>query len=139
MKITANTIDEFFEKCDIHREKALAIDEIISKYELYSDRKLHKSDSVTLLGYGFVPYKNTCYDGEWPLISIAPQKNSLNLYVNVYENNEPISKKFIKAFGKSNVGISCITIRKLTDERLEAIDEIIKLATEKFQKVQKNK
>ncbi len=128
MKITANTIDEFFENCGKHKENAITIDKIISKYKIYGDRSLHESDSITLLGYNFVPYKNTCYDGVYPMISMAPQKNSLNLYINFfYRGNEPITKGFANIFGKSNVGISCIKIRKLTAERIDAINDIIKL------------
>ncbi len=131
MKIEVKNVDEFFNSLGKFKCIALEIDEIISGSNLYKDRNLHVTDSVTLLGYGFKPYKNTCYDGKWPMISMSPQKNSLNLYVMIYENDKNIISDYVEVFGKSNVGVGCIRIKVLNDNRIAAIKEIIAIASKK--------
>ncbi len=45
---------------------------------------LFESDSASkmqMIGYRFVDYQNTCYNGKWPLVSIAPQKNNISIYI----------------------------------------------------------
>ncbi len=131
MKIEAKTIQEFFNQCDEYTEIAKKIDSMIKETDLYKDRKLHSSDSITVLGYGFRPYKNTCYDGVWPLLSLSPQKNNLGFYVMIYEGGKSILEKYKDVFGKSNVGVGCIRIKKLNDERIKALKEIISVAATK--------
>lgn len=89
---------------------------------------LYKSEGKSqceMIGYKFVPYKNTCYDGEWPLVSVIPQTSSVNIYIMVVASGEYLVPSFVSYFGKSNCGKSCIRIKKLNDKKLEGLNLIL--------------
>lgn len=133
MQITVTTPEEFFDQCGAFKETAEHINLMLRGHSLYKDRKIHKTNSITLLGYGFVPYKTSSYDGMWPLISMAPQKNSLNLYVMVYENGKPIIEQYKEVFGKSNIGKGCIRIKKFSGPRQVAVSDMIKVVAQHYE------
>lgn len=134
MKMNVKTISEFFDSLEEYKEIGEFIDQTIQQTPLYKDRGLHQSESVVLLGYGFKPYKNTCYDGVWPLIGMAKQKNSLNLYVMIYKDGKSILDDYKDIFGKSNVGVGCIRIKKMNEIRKKAIEDIIAVANKEIEK-----
>ncbi len=128
MKVDATTPEEFFQNCGKYEGLAREIDSLLHDLDFAQDRRIHTSDSITLLGYGFTPYKNSCYDGLWPTISMAPQKSSLNFYAMLYEEGKPVVEQYKEIFGTSNVGVGCIRIRKLTPQRKAALEKIIHTA-----------
>lgn len=80
---------------------------------------------MSMVGYQLIDYHNTCYDGKWPVIAIAPQKSSVNVYVFAMKDGHYLLEDYISIFGKSNLGKSCIRIRKLNPERINALKEIV--------------
>ncbi len=125
MKTHSTSISQFFDNCGQYKNMAIEIDNLILETSPNIDRKLHNTDNTTILGYAFAPYKNSCYDGFWPIISIAPQKNNLSLYFMLFENGNSVVKQYAHIFGKSNVGVSCIRLKKLNEEKLDAIRELV--------------
>ncbi len=85
-----------------------------------------KSESeMTMVGYYLTTYKNSCYDGKWPLVAIAPQQNTVNIYVMLVEDGEYIVPKYSNYFGKSNVGKSCIRIRNMNDLKYNGLEQLL--------------
>lgn len=93
--------------------------------------KQHEN-SGTIIGYYVVPYKTNDYDGEYPLISIAPQKNNISVYVMVTVNGEYLVPKYGDIFGQSNIGKSCIRIRRMNDEKYEMLEALLRRAIDTF-------
>lgn len=91
-------------------------------------------DAMTIIGYYIVPYKTNSFDGEYPLISIAPQKNNISIYVMVTINGEYLVPLYGDAFGKSNVGKSCIRIKKMNEEKYDALEGLLQRAISTFNK-----
>ncbi len=127
MYVQANTIEELIEKSNnVNLFKELYQ---ILKEEIAQEGTLFKTDSnMTMIGFKYIKYQNTNYNGMWPLIAIAPQKNNISIYVLALENDEYIVQKYGKEFGKSNIGKSCIRIKKLDEKRIESLKVIIQKA-----------
>ncbi len=101
----------------------------IIEEEIKEKGTLFKTNSnMYLIGYKYMDYKNSNYDGKWPMISVAPQKNNISVYIFAFYNGKYIAEMYAHSFGKSNVGRSCIRIKKLDEEREKKLREIIKLS-----------
>ncbi len=83
------------------------------------------SSNMSVIGYYIQPYKTTTYESKYPMISIAPQKNNISVYVMVVVDGEYLATKYSDVFGKSNVGKSCIRIKKMNKQRYEALEKLI--------------
>jgi len=81
-------------------------------------------------GQGWLNFHYVCstYEGQYPRIVLKQQKEAVHFYVMLWVDGKPILENYTSIFGKSSVGKSCIRIKKLNDERRNAIVEIIRLA-----------
>ena len=82
-----------------------------------------------MLGYGSIPYKN--YKKEiidWPIVSLASQKNYISIYVCATEDGKYLAESYKDKLGKVSVGKSCIRFKKLEDLNLPALKELLKKA-----------
>lgn len=80
-------------------------------------------------GYGVLKYNN--YKKEiidWPVISLASQKNYISIYVCAVDGKEYIAEKYKDQLGKVSVGKSCIRFKKVEDLNLETIEKVLKFA-----------
>jgi hypothetical protein len=85
--------------------------------------------SSNMLGYGSFSYKGSNGKvGEWPIISLASQKNYISIYVCAIEGREYLAEKYKKDLGKVSVGKSCIRIKKIEDLNLEVLKKVLQLA-----------
>jgi hypothetical protein len=132
MKIAAETIEELFVKSDQHEELLRFIDRIIQNTAPDLKRYLCSSPSITMIGYGTIP------EEDWPLISLAPQKNSVNLYVAAEKDGVPLPQCYKDHFGKSAVGKSCIRIRTLKNADEQILKELVR-ETMLWEVLKKNK
>ncbi len=123
MKVPANSIEELLNYQSKYQEIFHEIYSILNK-GLEEEPKFFSTNSINMIGYRFVEYKNTNYNGMWPLVSLTYQSDGVRLYVFKYVDNQNISVKYKEVFGKSNMGQSCITIKKLTASRRQAIVDI---------------
>lgn len=81
-------------------------------------------------GYGSFKYKN--YKGQeidWPLISIASNKNYVSVYVCSVEDGEYIAEKYKAKLGKVSVGKSCIRFKRIEDVDETTLREVIRTAS----------
>jgi hypothetical protein len=88
--------------------------------------------AYNMLGYGSFPYRN--YKKElinWPIISLANQKNYISLYVCAVEGNTYVAEKYQKELGKVSVGKSCIRFKKIEDINLPVLKTVLQKAAKK--------
>lgn len=82
-------------------------------------------------GYGMFPYRNYKKEMiEWPVISIASQKNYVSLYVCSVIDGAYVAEKYKDTLGKVSVGKSCIRFKKLSDLNIEGLTKVLRLAGE---------
>lgn len=91
--------------------------------------KLKPHFAYNMLGYGSFKYKN--YKKEvidWPIISLASQKNYISLYVCCVIKGKYIAEQYKADLGKVNIGKSCIRFKKVKDLNIANLKKLIKLA-----------
>ncbi|MCC7289729.1 DUF1801 domain-containing protein [bacterium] len=127
--INAKTNEEYFAQLPIERRAPMAfIDQFIKE----NAPGLKPEFGYNMPGYGSFKYKN--YKKEiinWPVVSIASQKNYISIYICAVEGKEYIAEKYKKELGKVNVGKSCIRFKNVEDLNLDTLKTVLKLA-EKF-------
>lgn len=124
--VKAKTAKEYIDMLDPERKKIiLALDSLIKK----SSKTLTPHFAYNMPGYGSFKYKN--YKKEmidWPIVSVASQKNYISLYICALEDGEYVAEKYKDRLGKVSVGRSCIRFKKLEDLNLDEIEKVIKKA-----------
>lgn len=126
MKIVASTIEELFIKSEKHEELMRLIDSIVHESTPGLKRYLFAIDSMTMVGYGEMPPKETTEERIWPLICLAPQKHTVNIYIAAEKNGVPLPQYFIDSFGKTCVGKSCIRIRSVRRLDTDILRELVR-------------
>lgn len=125
MKVQAKTINELFAKSGIHEQLLRDLDRVIVSTVPEMSRQFFESPSISMIAYGMMPYKTTKTDGEWPVISLAPQKGSVNLYVMGLTCGEPIAEYYQDKLGKVSAGKSCIRIKKLESLDMQELKNLL--------------
>lgn len=124
--VKAKSIKEYFDQLAPERRGALEfLDKLIKKTA--PDLKPHFAYNMP--GYGSFKYKN--YKKkiiDWPVISIASQKNYISIYVCSVENGKYLAEKHKNELGKVSVGKSCIRFKKLSDLNLKTLEQVIQSA-----------
>jgi hypothetical protein len=88
--------------------------------------------AYNMLGYGSFPYKNYKKDDiEWPVISLANQKNYVSIYVCSVDKDGYIAEQYKDQLGKVSVGKSCIRFKKVEDVDLKILKKVLLLAAKK--------
>jgi len=103
--------------------------EFLHKFIQKTAPKLKSRFAYNMLGYGSFKYKN--YKKEiidWPVVSLASQKNYISLYICAVERGEYLAEKYKKDLGKVSVGRSCVRFKKIDDLNLKTLATVIKLA-----------
>ncbi len=126
--VEAKSIEEYFAALPPERKQAL---EFLQKTILDTAPSLKPIYLYNMPGYGSFKYKN--YRKEiidWPVISVASQKNYISVYVCALEGEGYLAEKHKGELGKVSVGKSCIRFKKIEDLNIEAFKKII-IAAEK--------
>jgi hypothetical protein len=78
-------------------------------------------------GYGMMPYQSSAMKqpGEWPLVSLAAQKNYISLYICAIIDGKYIAEIFKDRLGKVSIGKSCIRFKNIDNLNLETLKEIL--------------
>lgn len=82
--------------------------------------------AYNMLGYG--AFKTKDYKKEiieWPVISLASQKNYISLYVCSVVNGKYLAEKYKDQLGKVSVGKSCIRFKRLEDLNLAVVKKLL--------------
>ena len=79
---------------------------------------------TTIVGFGEYHYKyKTKREGDWFLVGFSPRKNHTTIYLMC-----DIRNLNFKGLGKFKKGKGCFYFRRLSDLRLDSLEEIIKNA-----------
>jgi len=85
-----------------------------------------------MIGYGVFHYLDSKKQRkDWPIISLANQKNYMSIYVCVVVEDKDAAEKYKKEFGKLSKGVSCIRFKKIEDINLETLKIVLQLAEKK--------
>ena len=79
MKIPARKIETLIAKSGDFQTLMVELDDFIMQILPSITREIFITSTMTMIGYGLMPYESTKHPSMWPVLSIAPQKNSVNL------------------------------------------------------------
>jgi hypothetical protein len=84
-----------------------------------------------MIGYGSFQYLDSKKQKrDWPIISLANQKNYISIYVCAVAGEQYAAEKYEKELGKVSVGRSCIRIKKIEDLNFDTLKIVLKIAEE---------
>lgn len=135
MKAHANTIEELFTASGEQEADMRALDKLIVKTAPKLKRHLFSGPSITMIGYGEMTWMNKSSSGVWPLISVAPQKGNISIYVAAEKDGVPLATIYRNRLGKTNNGKNCIRFKRLADVSMDELRTAILDAIE-WSKVQ---
>ncbi len=88
--------------------------------------------AINMIGFGQFHYKTKSgREGDWPVISLASQKNYISVYACGVRDGKYIAEYYAKEFPKASVGKSCIRFKKVEDIDLKALEKVLKEVAEK--------
>lgn len=127
--VKAKSVDEYVASIpEPRKSEILSIDNFIRK--TVPDLKIHFA--FNMIGYGSFKYLN--YKKEeinWPVISLASQKNYISIYVCALDRDKYIAEKYKSKLGRVSVGKSCIRFRKFSDININILEKVLKFAAKK--------
>lgn len=122
----AKTIKEYFAALPDERRESM---EFLDKFIKKTVPKLKPIFAYNMLGYGSFKYKNYKKETiDWPVISLASQKNYISLYVCAVEDGEYVAEKYKDKLGKVSVGKSCIRFKKVEGVNLPELKKVLQKA-----------
>ena len=128
MKVAANTREEYLAAAGEREPSLLAVDEVIRQAAPNLEPVYYKTDTMTMLGYGLVPYQSTAMKEPalWPIIALANQKNYMALYICAVDpDGQYVAEKNAARLGKVSCGRSCIRFKKLEALNLDVVRELV--------------
>ena len=130
MNVEANSIEELIERSGDHKEALQALGALVSAAVPRLERTLVAKPSITMIGYGDMPSPSAsaAEDDRWPIIGIAPQKATVNLYIAGEEAGVPLLEVYKGRLGKVSVGKSCARIRRIETVDTAGIVDLVKAA-----------
>ena len=91
--------------------------------------KLKPYYASNMIGYGSFYYLDSKKQKkDWPIISLASQKNYITIYVCALIKDKSEAEKYKKDLGKLTKGIGCIRFKKIDEIKLETLKTVLKLA-----------
>lgn len=135
MKVQANSIEELFSASGEQESDLRALERLIVQTAPALKRQLFRGPSITMIGYGEMTWMNKSSSGVWPLLSVAPQKGSISIYVAAEKDGVPLATIYKKRLGKTNNGKNCIRFKRLADVSIDELCNAILDAVE-WSKVQ---
>ncbi len=126
----AKTVKEYMASVPAERKEMM---EFLHAFIQKNAPSLKPHFAANMLGYGSFPYKSSSMKKmmEWPVISLASQKNYVSIYVCSIVNGKYLAETHAKDLGKVSVGKSCIRFKKLEDVNLDALKKVLKIAEKK--------
>lgn len=121
-------IEAWFTAAGPREQELRRVDELVMAAVPGIDRQLVTSGSTQLLGYGLRPYRPRSARTEttWPVISLAPQKRHLSLYVSAVVDGAYIAESRAGELGSVSCGKSCIRFTSLDAVDTEALSALLR-------------
>lgn len=126
MRVEAKSVDEYFAAAGEREPDLRQLDELIRGSAPSLTRVLFGGMTGKMIGYGMFHYKYASgKEGDWPIISLANQKNYMSLYICALENGQYVAESHADELGKVSVGKSCVRFKNASDVNLEALSTIL--------------
>ncbi len=94
--------------------------------------KLKPYYASNMIGYGSFYYLDSKKQKkDWPIISLANQKNYISIYVCTIVEDKAAAEKYKKELGKLSKGVTCIRFKKIEEINLQTLKTVLKLAEKK--------
>jgi hypothetical protein len=121
-------IDDWFAAAGPREEELRRVDALVMAAAPGIDRQLVPAGSGRMLGYGLMPYRprSARITTTVPLISLAPQKRHLSLYVCAVVDGEYIAEARAEQLGKVSCGKSCIRFPSLDTVDADALSALVR-------------
>ncbi len=125
MKIEATSIEELIQNSG-YIAIMQKLDNFMQQEFTSLERHLFAGKSITMIGYGLLTYQAKNNEEQfWPLISIAPQKNYVSIFIAGMKDDKPILEFYNHNFPKSMCGKNCLRISKISQIDFHIIKQII--------------
>ncbi len=121
-------IEEWFAEAGPREAELRRVDALVMAAAPGIDRQLVGSAGSRMLGYGLMPYRprSAREATQVPLISLAPQKRHLSLYVFAVVDGEYLAEARAARLGKVSCGRSCIRFTTLDQVDVVELDRLVR-------------
>jgi hypothetical protein len=121
-------IDEWFAAAGPREEELRRVDALVMAAAPGIDRQLVPAGSGRMLGYRLIPYRPRSAKATTsvPLISLAPQKRHLSLYVCAVVDGAYIAEARADQLGTVSCGKSCIRFTSLDTVDTDALSALVR-------------
>jgi hypothetical protein len=124
-KNEATSVEEYLLMVPNDRKKDI---DFLHEFIQKSVPKLKPYYASNMIGYGSFYYLDSKKQKkDWPIISLANQKNYITIYVCAIIE-DVAAAKYKKDLGKLTKGISCIRFKNIEEIKLETLKKVLKLA-----------
>lgn len=122
--VDATNVEEYIDSIpEPRKSEVIELDKFIQKVA----PSLKKHFAYNMIGYGSFHYKTKSgREGDWPVLSLASQKNYISIYICSIKDGKYLVETYGKRFGDVSTGKSCIRLKKLSDLKLDVLEEAIK-------------
>jgi hypothetical protein len=125
-KNEATSVEEYLLMVPNDRKKDI---DFLHEFIQKSVPKLKPYYASNMIGYGSFYYLySKKQKKDWPIISLANQKNYITIYVCAIIEDKVAVAEYKKDLGKLTKGISCIRFKNIEEIKLETLKTVLKLA-----------
>ncbi len=128
-KNAAKSVEEYLKMVPADRTKEI---DFLHDFIQKAVPKLKPYYASNMIGYGTFHYLDSKKQKkDWPIISLANQKNYISIYVCTIVEDNSLAEKIKSDFGKLSKGVSCIRFKNLNEINLETLKTVLRLAESK--------
>ena len=125
-KNAARSVEEYLSLVPPERRKEI---DLLHDFIQKAVPKLKPYFAANMIGYGSFYYLDSKKQKkDWPIISLANQKNYITIYVCTIIKDKAAAEKYKSELGKLTKGITCIRFKKIEEINLEILKTVLKLA-----------
>ena len=125
-KNSATSVEEYLSMVPADRKKEI---DFLHNFIQKAVPKLKPYFASNMIGYGSFYYLDSKKQKkDWPIISLANQKNYISIYVCTVVEDRAAAEKYKKELGKLSKGVSCIRFKKIEEINLETLKTVLKPA-----------
>ncbi|TKB95970.1 DUF1801 domain-containing protein [Pedobacter cryophilus] len=128
-KNEANSVEEYLFLIPENRKKDI---DFLHNFIQKAVPNLKPYFATNMIGYGLFHYLDSKKQKkDWPIISLANQKNYISIYVCTIIEDKDAAEKYKKELGKLSKGVSCIRFKNIEEINLETLKIVLQLAEKK--------
>lgn len=123
----AKSVEEYIDFIlEPRKNEIIALHKFIQK-KLPADMKPHLVGNM--IGYGNFHYKYASgREVDWPIISLASQKNYISVYICASDGDQYVAEKYKSKLPNASIGKSCIRFKHVSDIDLDVLQQVLEEA-----------